>query len=59
MEVPVALWLRITVYGIAAAMGVGGAMLGYSKPVTMLAILAVALGIEGINYAVKKRTPDA
>ena len=34
-----ALWLRVILYGIAAVMGVGGAMLGYSKDLTMLAIL--------------------
>jgi len=52
-------WLRITTYIIAGAMGAGGAMLGYSKPATMLAIIAVMLAIEGINYLCRKRTTDA
>ena len=48
-------WLRITTYVTAGAMGLGGAALGYGKPVTMLAILAVTVAIEGVNYVVQRR----
>ena len=48
-------WLRITMYVAAGAMGVGGAMLGYSKPVTMLVILAVMVAIEGGNYLFQRK----
>jgi len=39
-------------------MGVGGAMLGYSKDLTMLAILAVALVVEGINLLIRRSGPS-
>lgn len=42
-------WLRITSYVIAGAVGIAGAMLGYSKNLTLLAVLAVTLPIEGLT----------
>ena len=51
-------WLRVTTYVIAGSMGIGGAMLGYSKPATMLAMLAVTLFIESINYLANRRKGD-
>jgi multisubunit Na+/H+ antiporter MnhC subunit len=48
----------VILYGIAAVMGVGGAMLGYSKDLTMLAILAVALVVEGINLLIRRSGPS-
>jgi hypothetical protein len=42
-------------YTAAGAMGIGGAALGYSKPVTMLAFLAVMIAVEGVNYFVQHR----
>ena len=51
-------WLRITSYAIAGAVGVAGAMLGYSKPVTLLAVLAATLPIEAINFLAQRRNRD-
>ena len=48
-------WLRITSYVVAGAVGVAGAMLGYSKSVTLLAVLAATLPIEAINYLAQRR----
>jgi len=48
-------WLRITSYVIAGAVGIAGAMLGYSKDLTLLAVLAVTLPIEGANYLAQRR----
>jgi len=53
-------WLRITSYAIAGALGTAGALLGYSKPLTLLAVMAVTLPIEGANYfAQRRKNPDA
>jgi hypothetical protein len=52
-------WLRILIYTLAAGMGAGGAALGFSKPVTMLAILAVVFLIEGTNYVLNKGSPKS
>ena len=48
-------WLRISSYVVAGAVGIGGAMLGYSKSVTLLAVLAATLPIEAINYLAQRR----
>ena len=48
-------WHRITMYVTAGAMGLGGAVLGYGKPLTMLAILAVTVAVEGVNYLIQRR----
>ena len=48
-------WLRIAMYVTAGAMGIGGAALGYGKPVTMLATLAVMVAVEGVNYLIQRR----
>jgi hypothetical protein len=45
-------------YVAAGAVGVAGAMLGYSKPVTLLAVLAATLPIEAINYLMQRRHRD-
>ena len=39
-------------YTTAGAIGLAGALLGYSKPVTMLVVFAVMAVIEGVNYLV-------
>jgi hypothetical protein len=54
LEMKVPKWLRVTLYVLAGVMGVGGAALGFSKGATMLAILAVALAIEGANYLAQR-----
>ena len=54
MEARVSKWLRITMYLIAGTIGLGGAMLDYSKPVTMLVVLATMLAIESVNYLVHR-----
>ena len=41
-------------YLMAGAIGLGGAMLDYSKPVTMLVVLATTLAIERVNYLVNR-----
>ena len=57
METPVPKWLRITMYAIASAVGLGGAILGYGKPATMGVAIATMLAIEGANYLVQRRQP--
>jgi len=48
-------WLRIAMYSVAGAIGLGGALLGYSKALTMLAGIAAMLGIEAANYLMHRR----
>ena len=51
-------WLRITMYVLACVMGYFGAAWGYSKALTLLAIMSVAIPIEVINYFARRRTPN-
>jgi hypothetical protein len=55
LETRVPKWLRITMYTIAAGVGLAGALLNYSKPVTMGVAIVIMLAIEGFNYVAKRR----
>lgn len=45
-------------YVSACAMGLGGAALGYSKSMTMAAILAATASVVGINYLIQRGKGD-
>ena len=47
-------WLRMTMYAVAGAIGLGGALLGFNKPVTMLFALAVMFAVEGVNCLTRR-----